>query len=181
MDRWLFAAAAAVALLIVAPVVGGHALWFVPTILVVGGGVAIWWFRPLLVRRLASEEHADASTTNETLWQDTENALRELEAHVDDDECVARLAAVGRRAVEYGRRNPAEPVAERARGLLCTAAETLAAARGPISADHRQRLLEQCGHAANELESALAHANNDRALRVRLRVMERELARNRYE
>ncbi len=117
----------------------------------------------------------------DVLWADAEQALRILDRYPDDGELVEpviRLARLARRAVERGRRSPADPAAARTRHVLCLAAETLAAFDASESG-RRQRRLERMHEVLDEAAETLARDAEsdaeDQALCVRLRVLEQEL------
>lgn len=121
------------------------------------------------------------SNAADVLWADAERALRILDRYPHDGELadsVVRLARLARRAVERGRRMPADPAAGRVRHVLCLAAETLHAYMDN-DRDHRQRRQESLqrllDQAADTIEYAAASTAEDKALCLRLRVLEQEL------
>ncbi|QOC21713.1 hypothetical protein IC757_11760 [Wenzhouxiangella sp. AB-CW3] len=117
----------------------------------------------------------------DVLWADAERALRILDRYPDEGELaepVIRLARLARRAVERGRRSPADPAAARTRHVLCLAAETLAAF-DDSEPGRRQRRLQRMREVLDEAAETLARDAGldaeDQALCVRLRVLEQEL------
>lgn len=122
-----------------------------------------------------------SAAPNEVLWADAEQALRFLDRYPADDELsqpVMRLAQLGRRAVERGRRSPADAAAARTRHVLCLATETLAAYAGSENGRRQgrvERMREMLGQAAESIARDAASDSHDQALCVRLRVLEQEL------
>lgn len=123
-----------------------------------------------------SDRNAD-----DVLWADAETALRLLDRYPCDGELVdsvVRLARLGRRAVERGRRMPAGPEAGRVRHVLCLSAETLSAYTRN-DRDHRRRRQDRLRRLLDEAADSIARAAEpeaeDKALCVRLHVLEQEL------
>jgi len=174
-------AAGGVAVAIAGLSLGGALAW--GAIMLAAGGAMVY----ILRLRPPAGSHGDhrsglpGPNAADLLWTDAERALGILDRYPPDGELtepVVRLARLARRAVERGRRTPADPAAGRVRHVLCLAAETLHAYMNN-DRDHRrrrqesmQRLLEQ---AADTIEYAAASTAEDKALCVRLRVLEQEL------
>lgn len=174
-------AAGAMAVVVAGLSLGGAFAWG-GVMLAAGGAMAYSWrLRPSVESLDGRRSGLPDSNADDVLWADAERALRILDRYPKDGELadsVIRLARLGRRAVERGRRLPADPAASRVRHVLCLAAESLCAymANGR---DHRrrrgeslQRLLDQ---AADTIEYAAESTAEDKALCLRLRVLEQEL------
>ena len=143
-----------------------------------GSAAYFTWLRP------ESDSGKPSKTTrqaNDVLWADTEKALRLLDRYPADGELiesVTRLGRLGRRAVEKGRRHPADISAAQTRHVLCLAAETLAAymETSPERRRNRGQRMQQLLDEAAESLARQADSNTDGdQLCIHLRVLEQEL------
>lgn len=175
LDVQVAAGAAAVA--IAGLSLGGAFAW--GGVMLAAGGAAAYSLR--LRPPPESAHKAGAGNAEDVLWADAEKALRILDRYPRDGELadrVVRLARVGRRAVERGRRMPADAGAGRVRHVLCLAAETLNAYVANERNDRhfrRERLEGLLDETAECIAHAVEPAEEDKALGVRLRVLEQEL------
>ncbi len=150
--------------------------------LAVGGAVVYGTrLRPDSGQGAETDATSPLTASGDVLWADAEKALRILDRYPEDGELaepVIRLARLGRRAVERGRRSPADPAAARTRHVLCLAADTLAAYPGSDSSRRqrrRERMQDVLDQAAATIARDAQSDSEDQALCVRLRVLEQEL------
>ncbi len=174
-------AAGAVAVAVAGLSLGGAFAW--GGMMLAAGGAMVYSLRLRPPTDQAGEHGPDlpAPGVDDVLWADAEQALRVLDRYPAEGELadsVVRLARLGRRAVERGRRRPADPAAGRTRHVLCLAAETLSAYTTNDRV-HRQRRHERLQRLLDEAAETIARdaesVAEDQALCVRLRVLEQEL------
>lgn len=163
-------------------VISGWALNGLLAALGVLTGLGYLLLRPVLLRHSAvaadGRQHRLQQETD-PLWADTEVALRVLDQGSEGDDLEAvleRLARAGRRAVERGRRAPAEPSSQQARHLLCLAGDTLQTyLQAGEPATEQAALYDLFEELADTLEHQSVSSAAEEQLPIRLRVLQREL------
>ena len=175
-DIWVLTIA--VVLLVAGLALGGLLLVIsLLTIPVLGLGYVL--LRPARLGALAKSASAPPRDGADSLWADTESALRLLDCYppmggVADE--ALRLGTVGRRRVEQGRRNPAEPTSVQTRHLLCLAGDALQAFVNAGEPEiERAGVRGLLGEVAQTLEQNRCSNEAEQTLRIRLQVLQREL------
>lgn len=180
LDVWMLTT---VVVLVVAGFALGGMLLRISLLAVPVMGLGYLLLRPALLKSsTGAEDEAPTAVPrddSDPLWVDAENALRVFDGYPVGGglaDQVIRLARAGRRAVERGRKAPAEPGSVQARHLLCLAGDALQAYLDAGEPEREQASLRDLlSEVAHTLENNRCSSEAEEQMRIRLRVLQREL------